>query len=366
MKIRDDVLIDADDMGTSGTKIYDLNYADVISQLALTFKATNGTTSNAENPMERNISKIEIVDGGEALWTLPGDVAYALYSQEYGKPPAESWVGAGNGSPMVTIPICFGRYLYDPVYGFLPRQFKNPQLRVTFNEATVNTAGASGFVSDSWTLSILARLMEEAPDPSGFLSCQSVYDFTSAASGDEKIPMPTDHPWRQLLVRAFESGTWFGTTLDHYKLSCDRGKFVPFDVDVDYLIRRMQEVYPITQKSGYEYIAAEGYLNVWMAVFKNMSVHAYHAGYIVGTTTDYRSRLGIRFKLHDGTAAGGRPIFLSVEGWAPHNTLLVPFGRLNEPGEWFNAPGYGSVDLYLTQGDADAEVNVAVQQARMY
>lgn len=366
MKVRDDVLIDADDMGISGTKIYDLNYVDVISQLDLTFDATNGTTSNAENPIERNVSKIEIVDGSEVLWSLPGDVAYALYSQEHGQPPPENWVGAGNGTPSVTIPICFGRYLYDPDYGFAPRSFKNPQLKVTFNEATVNAAGATGFVSDSFTLSILAHLVEEGPAPSGWLMCKDLYDFTTAASGDEKVVMPTDYPWRQLMIRAFESGTYYGSSISTYKLSCDRGKFVPFDSSVDYLVRRMQEVYPITQKSGYEYIAAEGYINVWMAVFKNMSVHAYHAGYIVGTTTDYNSRLGIRFKLHDGTAAGGRPIFLSVEGWAPHNTIFIPFGRLDQPGEWFNAPSYGSVDLYLTQADADAEVNVCVQQVRGY
>lgn len=46
MKIRDDVLIDADDMGASGTKQYDLDYADVVSRLDLHFAATNGTTSH--------------------------------------------------------------------------------------------------------------------------------------------------------------------------------------------------------------------------------------------------------------------------------------------------------------------------------
>jgi hypothetical protein len=59
-------------------------------------------------------------------------------------------------------------------------------------------------------------------------------------------------------------------------------------------------------------------------------------------------------------------VHYQVWGWAPHNTLFVPFGRLHVPGEYFNAPQYGSVKLYLTQGDADAEVNVCVQQVRSY
>jgi hypothetical protein len=366
MKVRDDVLVSADDMGTSGTKIYDLNYADVISRLELYFAATNGTTRNLESPIERCISKIEIVDGSEVLWSLPGDVAYSLYSQEYGQTPGENWTSQGNASPAVSIPLCFGRHLYDSDLAFQPRNFKNPQLKVTFDEATVNAAGAEGFVSDSFTLSITARLMEDAPEPSGFLMAKDLYDFTSAASGDEKVVMPTDYPWRQLMVRAYESGTWYGSSVSTYKLSCDRGKFVPFDSSAEYLIRRMQEVYPITQKAGYLHVYIEGYKEVWMAEFDSMSIHAYHAGYIAGTTTAYNSRLGIRLKLHDGTAGGARPVFLTVNGWAPHNTLFIPFGRLDEPSEWFNASQYGSVELYLTQGDADAEVNVCVQQLRTY
>lgn len=366
MKIRDDVLVTDDDMGTSGTKIYDLNYADPISRLELQFNATNGATYNKNNPIERNISKIEIVDGSEVLWSLPADVAYALYAQQAGNPANEYYTGATGDSPQVCIPISFGRYLYDPDLAFVPRSFKNPQLKVTFNEATVHAAGDTGFVSDSFTLSITARLMEEAGAPSGWLQAKDIYDFTTAASGDEKVVMPTDYPWRQLFVRNYESTIWMGTDISSYKLSCDRGKFVPFDSTVGYLLNRMGEVYPMTSKTGYEVVDNGATVQTWMGNAQDYLIRAHQVGQIAGGNSTTGSRFGVRLMLHDGTAVTGSPIHFTVYGWCPHNTLFIPFGRLDKTEEYFQAPQYGSVDLYLTQGGADGEVNVCVEQLRPY
>lgn len=366
MKIRDDVLIADDDMGTSGTKKYDLEYVDVISSLELLIKATNGSSDNRNSPIERSITKIEIVDGSEVLWALPGDVAYALYTQEYGKVPYEYYSGAGGSHPYVSIPIRFGRELYDPELGFVPRSFKNPQLKVTFDEATVRAAGIHGFESDSFTLSVTARLMEDAPAPMGYLMAKDIHDFTTADTGDKKVPLPTDYPWRQLFIRVYEAGVWMGTNIPTYKLNCDRGKFVPFDSDLEYLLSRMAEVYNPISKSLYEVADNGSVVQTWMAKNLSQTVHAYHAGLIAGLSSVYNSQAVVRLIDPADGIQTDKPIFCLFRGWAPHNTLFIPFGRLDVMAEWFNAPQYGSVDLYLTQEDDGAEVNVCVQQLRSY
>lgn len=366
MKIRDDVLIVRQDMGTSGTKTHELDYADPISGLDILVEAQNGATSNKSNPVERNISKIEIVDGSDVLWSLPGDVAYSLFSQEYGHPGKEDYVGAGGGYPHVQIPIRFGRELYDPDLALVPANFKNPQLKITFDEATVRAAGADGFLSDSFNLSIVAHLMEEAGSPSGFLMAKDIYDFTTVASGDEKVPMPTDYPWRQLLVRAYESGVFVLSSVTNYKLNCDGGRFFPFDMHSRYVADRMQEFYMPTSKKGYSTVDDADVIQTWMALNSGYSIFTHTADRIVGASSFFPSQFTVSCYTDAGVAVDGGAVHWMCEGYAPHNTLFLPFGRLNEMAEWFQAQQYGKVELYLTQANAGAEVNVCVQQLRTY
>lgn len=366
MKVRDDVYTVRDDMGTSGTKIYDLTYADPISGLDLLFEATNGATSNKNNPIERNITKIEIVDGSDVLWDLPGDVAYSLFSQEYGHPAKEDYCGAGGGSPHVQIPIRFGRELYDPDLAFNPGSFRNPQLKITFNEATVNTAGGTGFVSDSFNFSMVAHLMEDAPMPAGWLMAKTIYDFTTVASGDEKIPMPTDYSWRQLLVRVYESGVYALSGVTNYKLSCDGGKFIPFDQHSRYVADRMQEIYPPTSKRGYSTVDDAEVHQTWILQNSGYSIYSHTASRIVTASSFFPSQFTVNCYTDAGATVDGIAVHWMCEGWGPHNTLFIPFGRLDVLAEWFQAQGYGSVDLYLTQANAGAEVNVCLQQLRTY
>lgn len=366
MKIRDDVLVSQDDMGTSGTKIYNLDYADPISGLDLLIEATNGATDNKNNPIERNVSKIEIVDGGEVLWELPGDVAYALFSQLNGAPPHEYHTGATSDTPYVTIPVRFGRELYDPELALAPRNFRNPQLKITFNEATVNAAGATGFVSDSFNLTILAHLMEEAPAPGGYLMCKDIKEFTSLASGDDTVDMPVDHPWRLLMVRAYEAGVDFRSSISNYKLSCDGGKFIPFDSHVRSLMDRMAEIFRPTWKAGYDVGDDGDTFQTWIGLDIGQAIHSHTASKIVTASSFWPGQFTVNVYTDAGVAANDCTQHWKCDGWCPHNLLLIPFGRLHVLGEYFNAPQYGTVKLYLTQGNEGAEVNVCLQQYRTY
>lgn len=366
MRIRDDLLTHQDDMGISGTKVYNLDYADLITSLDLDFGATNGATDNKNNPIERNISKIEIVDGSDVLWSLPGDVAYALFAQEHGAPADDYYTGQGGDTPYVTIPIRFGRHLYDPELAFNPTKFKNPQLRITFDEATVRAAGATGFVSDSFHVSILARLMENAPAPKGWLMAKDIYNFTSAASGDEVVEMPTDYPYRMIILRAYEAGTDWRGTLTNLKLSCDLGRFAPFDDTSGNINSRMCEMFKPVIRSGHDKADDGDAFQTWIGIDLGQALHAQTASRIVSAGGFWPGQFTVAAKTEAGAAATDCLIRWMVHGWAPHNTVLIPFGRLDQIAEWFQSPGYGSVKLYLTQGDADAEVNVCLQQYRKY
>ncbi len=58
--------------------------------------------------------------------------------------------------------------------------------------------------------------------------------------------------------------------------------------------------------------------------------------------------------------------FLTDRGTCFEDTFVVPFGRLNDPATWLNVNAMNSLKLYLTNGDAGAKVDVALQQFRTY
>ncbi len=364
MKVRDDVLELDDDMGTSGTKIYNLDYVDPISELELFFEATNGATDNKNNPIERNITKIEIVDGSEVLWSLPGDVAYALYSQLNEGPPHEYHTGATSDGPYVAIPIQFGRHLYDPELAFDPTRFRNPQLKVTFDEATVRAAGGTGFVSDSFTLTIIAHLMGDAPAPRGWLMCRDVEDYTSLADGDHLTDMPVDYPYRMIMVRVYEAGTDLRTSVDNYKLTCDGGAHIPFDMGAMEAVSRMTQFFKPTLKAGYDGIVATETVQTWIGIDLAQGCTAHVGAIIAGMGSAWPGQASMFTYDNDGTDEVDSPLHWHVIGWCPHNLLIIPFGRLDVLEEYFQAQTYKTVKLYQSQGDAGAEVNVCVQQLR--
>jgi len=366
MRARHDVLVSGYDMGTSGTLIFNLDYSDIITAIELSFGATNGGTDNKNNPIERNITKIEIVDGSRVVYSLPGDVAYALYSQLHGSPAQEYHSGCVNDSPSVSIPILFGRRLYDVTYGLNPAAFRNLQLKVTFDEATVRAAGATGFVSDSFSLTILTHLMEDVSPPSAVLVSKDIYDFTSVGSGDVTVDMPTDMPYRLLMVRAYEAGTDLRSSITNMKLNCDGGRFIPFDLPTGQIIELMTEVFPCTHKAGYETADDGDTVQTWMGFDLGQAIHAAATGYIVGAGGFWPGQFSVQVTSHEGASTDDIPVRWRVDGYAPHNLFVVPFGDLDVAEHWFDARAYGNVKLYLTNGDADAEVNVCLQQVLTY
>lgn len=366
MRIRDDVLRVQDDMGTSGTLIYSLDYADPITELDLLVEGTNGATSNLASPLERSISKIELIDGGDVIWTMPGDLALAVFAHQANQMPRCDRTEGANGTPKQSIPLRFGRMLYDPIYAFNPLAFNNPQLRVTFDEATVRAAGATGYVSDSLTLTITAKLMEEADTPQGMLCWRDVYDFTTVASGDERVDLPVDRPIRAMAVRIYESGVAYDTNVTAFRLAANGGQYTPLNSNIRNFIDKMCETHsPLT--IGQTIYAVTTVANeAWLFKLMSASIAAATQGYIAGISAKTASQVTPVVIDHDGAGAASGPCEVVTAGWMVHNTLLIPFGLSDVPETWLMANGFNKLELAITQGNAGAEANIAVQQLRRY
>lgn len=354
------------DLGTAGTHSIDLDFADPITALLLRFAATNGATSNVGSPIERCISKIEIIDGGQVLYDCPADVILGHRVGLHGRLDYGDYSEAANATPDLDIVIPFGRYLYDQMFAFMPVAHRNPQLRVTFDEATVNAAGATGFVSDSWTLTTVARIMERAATPTGFLSLKEVESFTTAASGDQRIAIPRDRVIRSFVLRAYEAGINPFASLTNIELNCDGGAFVPFDLYGAEYRAAVESILPQAHYGATYYMTDDTAHEVWLSDIQMVSAVTAADDEIVAITAFGNGQATPTLMDAAGAQVAAGIVKLDARGYGVQNVFPYVFGSLDNPELWFDARAFNKIDCFLTQGNAGAEVNVALEQVYPY
>lgn len=366
MRLRHYVMENKTDMGTSGTKVYDLDFSDPITELDIRLDASNGATNNKEAPLERTVSKIEIVDGGEVLWSAPGDVALAVSAQLAGHTGHCYNTEVGSDTPYASIPIRFGRHLFDPQFAFNPLAHKNPQLRVTFDEATVRAAGATGFVSDSITMMLVAHLMEQAPAPIGFLGLREIETFTTLDSGIRRVALPTDAVIRNIINRVFLTDIDVRNCITNYKLSANGGQYVAFDWSSDHVLNFHAENFAPVEYSNLLECDNGDRVETWIGLDKAGQITARNVGVIMGADAFWPGSALVRAVNHANASQSAVDGFMTVLGWAMHNTLIIPMGLQSDPDTWFDAKVFNNLELHLTQGDASGEDNVVLERVYQY
>lgn len=354
------------DMGTAGTLTFNLDYSDPITEISLLFEATNDSAGNKSNPLEMSISKIEIVDGGEVLWSAPGVVAFSAWCQLNGGLPHCYRSGAVGDAVWTPINLLFGRYLYDKLYAFNPLAHKNPQLKITFDEATINTPGTDGYATDTWNVSILVKLMEDSTPPVGFLSLRDIESFSSASAGDRKVELPTDAVIRFISTRVYETAVHMENHVTRYKLSADGARRVFFDLLYRNMRDKCSEYFKPILVPNYTICDVGEWHQSWLGDGFVAFIRAHDSTNIATAT----SHSGARFRLdqytHAGAAVNGGAVHYGVRGFPLHNMFIYPFGRLDDPEDWLDAKVYNKLDYILSQGNELATVQVGLQRVYPY
>ncbi|GAH61229.1 unnamed protein product, partial [marine sediment metagenome] len=148
----------------TGTLVHDINMQDPISSMVIHLQPHNIQEDQTAHPCAI-ITKIEIVDGSDVLYSLDGFQAEALdWYALGGKFRQNCNYCLNDGFEDRFIGLNFGRYLWDPVYAFDPKQFTNPQLRISYQ----STLGANA--ADYFYLTMWANMFDgKVPSLRGFL-----------------------------------------------------------------------------------------------------------------------------------------------------------------------------------------------------
>jgi len=320
MNYRRSLLLSPTDVDTAGTKIIDLNFPDIVSRLTIIFSTRNPASVSINEHPAANLPKIEVVDGSNVIFSLTGLQAHALEFYDTGK----LYPGGGSLVPAWDLVhngvINFGRFLWDPVLAFDPKKFSNPQLKVTYDE---DAAVASSVVN---TLCVIAEIFDEkAAAPTGFLMNKELYAYAPAAGATEEVDLPSDYPYRQILVQARVNDLWFGGIIGNVKLTEDNDRNIPFDLTGSQLESLNHALFGPCSEHIVAGLDGTNGITVYHAANQGIMLRGdfYNTGSLVDNVP-----FGYSSTFKTTTMAGYTP--MDVAGTMPHGVFSIPLGNVQD------------------------------------
>jgi len=341
---------------TAATKTIALNLSTPISRIMIRMKGTNSSSTPTAHPAKM-LSKIELVDGSDVLYSLSGIEAGCLNFHENGELPFYVCEYENNIECCATAQINFGRFLWDKDLALDPSRFKNLQLKITHNKAL------GGSAPDAGTLAVFAYVFEDAPPtPRGFLMAKEMYSYSLTASAHEYIDLPRDYPFRFVILQSYDTTYAPNTQFGNLK----------FTIDTD---RRVL----LNDISMTEFIKANIPMDLVEERFAGLGTGSAVSYYQAGTYEGYGT--GIGRSASQSTLIVGQPSGSRIqvtndasESFAVHLSSYVPFGGIdllmtekNDPATWLDPRGIQSLQLDITAGSgASGTGYVVTQQLRTY
>jgi len=362
MNYREVEILGPTDLGTTGTKTIDINIVDTISTIDLIWRTTVVTVSDMTAPHVACLSKIEIVDGSDVLFSLSGEMAQALAFYTQGHMPLNNITVVAADIMESVIPLFFGRHRFDPQLAFDPKKFQNPQLRVTWDE---DAANASVVVNE---LTVRGWVFDQrAARPQGFLMSKEIKTYTPVANSYEYTDLPTDYPYRLLLFRSKSTDTEPLSVLNQFKLSEEHDKRVPLDMTGDEIFFTIVEpLGRITQKVRLNETAADA-MALYLAPTFLHSGQIDMDGDVIAANDDYTQLAYANNVVTIAATAELVPYLLSLSGYCPHSCLAIPLGLLDDLDTWYDVRKLDNLRL-TTQGGAavgtSPSATIAIQQLR--
>jgi len=340
---------------TAATKTVDINLADPVSRLTIQMKGLNSSTTPTAHPAKM-ISKIELVDGSDVLFSMSGVECQALNFYDQGIMPLSCINYLNDAYAMASFNLNFGRFLYDPVLALDPKKFSNPQLKITHNKAL------GGAVPDAGELSVFAHVFDQkAAAPTGMLMSKEQYGYTLAASAKEHIDLAVDLPYRKLVIMSMSATLQPWQQFNTVKLSQDNDRRVIYNDEKTSNLLKLLEMWPQFTES----IAAASKSGT-QTIFHSASYE--RMGVLTGMAADSAAYFTETYGGAVAIAAGAAvDMNVVVTGRAPHGSLCIPFGKQDEIADAYDMKDVGNLRLSLTGGgSANGTCEIVSQQIRNY
>ena len=331
---------------------------DPISQILIKFEGLNSTAATTAHQIS-SVLKVELVDGSDVLFSLNGKECEALdFYHNHGQLRCNYNYILDGGTPSRMLAINFGRYLWDKEYAFDPRMFKNPQLRIQLDI----DAGGNAYTYNY--LTCYANIFEdEVLALRGLMMVKQLKQHAVADTIHYYTDLPTDFLYRALYYRVYAASLEPSSLMANLKISEDQDKRIPIDNTGLEILQALQQEYPPCRESFYFASAVAG-----------RTLYITPCQYITmqGTTWSTEAQAN-NLAAQDGEGgnlstvqlADGLNQQVKVEGWLPHGVFEIPFGIKDDPADWYDVRGIGSLRADML-GGAAGNASIFIQQIRPY
>ncbi|MCK5504550.1 MAG: hypothetical protein KAJ10_05280 [Thermodesulfovibrionia bacterium] len=354
MNNRMSTILASESTTTAATKVIDLTENAPLSKIVLRFKGTNNGSTPTAHPAKM-VTKIEVVDGSDVLYSMSGVEAQAMNFLETHELPFGINEYENNIQCCATYDLNFGRFPWDRDFALDLTRFKNPQLKISHDKAL------GGSAPDAGTMAVFGYTFDDPqPTPANFLMTKELYSYTLTAGANEYITCPRDYPYRVLMPNSYETTYAFNTQFSEFEwYANNRGRVF------------------INTISGSEWAKLMSHMDKveedWAGLGTGSAVSYYQAGTYEGYVTAV-GRSHSQTTLIASQPSGPRVQITNdtSESFAAHQNAYMAFGgtnlcmhELNDPAAWFNPLEYGDVELRIKAGgSASGTINVSLQQNR--
>lgn len=351
-------ILAAEAASTAGTKVIDLNLTEHLSRVVVQFKGTNNGATPTAHPAKM-ISKIELTDGSDVLFSMSGIEAQAANFYDGEDMPINVIDFRNDVMAIATFRLDFGRYLWDKDFAIDPKRFSNLQLKITHNKAL------GGSAPDAGELAVYGFVMDAGDAaPRGFIMTKEIQSYALTSSAHEYITLPIDYPYRKIIVQSLAASKQPHEQYNKIKLGLDNDRVVLLNnLSTSMLAKALAPKNRIidaicgtgTGSAVGHYVtpAYETYITVLgfdAAVTTAYATQSY-GGY---TTIAYDN--AEHFQGH-------------VHGLMPHGALALPFGDPLDASTWLDVTKAATLKLDITAGSSvgsSSTCEIVAQQARMY
>lgn len=358
MNYRTATILSEKSLSGAGTETIDILLKDIISRIWLTWRITASKHGMDSYP-HKDITKIELVDGSDVLFSMDGGQCQALNIYDRKVPTMNYGQHHSGNSQLANFGLDFGRSLYDPQLALDPAKFRNLVLKVSYDVDVADTGATTG------NLEVKAEVFDEkVVSPVGFLLSKEHHSRTPPASGYWYVDLPTDHPLRKMLIQGYQAAyePWY--QVSEARIDEDNEKRIPFDWDLETYYRVMQSVLTPVEEM------MEGQCDTGgMDYYVTPSEYWTQFALMSRSGAQYPYCTAIRGgKLTLVSSLASCPFIGLARGYLPNHCFEFPFGDQIDMADWYDVTRLGSLRLRMKAGSAGAAGTVAaiLQQLRRY
>jgi hypothetical protein len=183
------------------TEVFNLPKTGIISNLLIEIQAKSGST-NFDNFVADVITKIEVIgNGSTVIQSLSGRQLQASAARDDGQMPPDKEYSP-SGTCWGYFDIRFGRYPGDQKYALDCSKWASVELKVTYALTAGGTIDTTGFTAASGKIGITGLYSPDGAglNPVGYIKKEQKKTYTSSASGSEDLELPTDYPFRRIMM----------------------------------------------------------------------------------------------------------------------------------------------------------------------